>query len=150
MTSWHRECHDNDAEFMTPLGALSRLLRLDRTDRSRWRAALLFDDDHAEPKVALLKPSGELLLVATKEPTHTTARVVVMDRNGWEMQRLLLRQLVDSTPLLAADVQSHRLFRYRTQELDAPDNVAVLVHRVERRRPAVPVTTEAGDRAKVV
>jgi cellulose synthase/poly-beta-1,6-N-acetylglucosamine synthase-like glycosyltransferase len=152
-TSWHRECHNNDAEFTTPLGALARLFGRGHR-RSPWRAALVVDDDRGRADVALLGRTGELLVLADAQPQAGVARVVVMDRNGWETRHLLLGRLLASEPFYASVPQSSKLYRYQTEASATPDNVAVLPRRVARRLAlaAVPTRTpaaagESGDRA---
>jgi hypothetical protein len=147
-TSWHRECHHNDAEFTTPIGALIRLFGGDRRDRSVWRAALVLDDDHAEPMVALLRASGELLLLAEAEPRNAVVRIVTFKRDGWQQRHLLLRELVSSAPLHASYAHARKIYRYRTEESAEPANVTLLPRRGHRRNDALAAgTVAAGDRA---
>ena len=152
-TSWHRECHNNDAEFTTPLGALARLFGRERR-RSAWRAALVLDDDHVSAEVGLLGRTGELVVLAAAQPPSGVARVVVIDRNGWETRHLLLGRPMATEPFHTATPQPRAMYRYQTEVAAAAANVAVLPRRVGRR-PALaslPAQTsaaaaEASDRA---
>ncbi len=148
-TSWHRESLNNDAEFTTPLGALARLFRRGHR-RLPWRAALVVHDDGDRAEVALINRAGELVVLATTEPQAGVARVVVMDRAGWEMRHLLLSRRLSTEPFYASVPQTRKMYRYQTETSGAPDNVAVLRRRVSRRATLVPIpapATDPGDRA---
>lgn len=112
-TRWQRECLNNDAEFLTPLGWLWRLLRLDRSDRAPWRAALVLDDA-SEHLPALIKPSGELLIAAERPPAETTVRVVTVGRNGSQTRTVVLDRPLDTSTLQTSGGRSLRLMRYAT------------------------------------
>ncbi len=150
-TSWHRECHNNDAEFISPLGALAGLFGRGRR-RSPWRAALLVGDERGNPDVALLGRTGELVILAATEPESSVARVVVIDRKGWETHHLILGHLVASEPFHASTPRLQKIYRYQTEASGAPANVAVLQprksqHPLPLRLPVPAPAAEAGDRA---
>lgn len=148
-TSWHRQCNNNDAEFMTPLAALSRLFGQKTRDRTPWQAALILDDDWAEPRIALLRHDSELLLLAEAEPRKSVARVIVVDRRGWTTRLFLLRQLVGTEPLHSAASQSRKVFHYQVEVSADSANVAVLRRRPRRVgiRPEITTAAPAGAKA---
>ena len=127
-TSWHRECNNNDADFTTPIGALAKLFGRGHR-RSAWSPALLLHDDNAGADVALVNEAGALLVPALSEPQGAVARVVVIDRDGWEMRYLLLSRLTAIKPLRTYWAQERSIFCYQTETSAAPDNVAVLPRR---------------------
>ncbi len=127
-TSWHRECNNNDADFTTPIGALAKLFGRGHR-RSVWSPALLLHEDGVGADLALVGEAGELVVPAVSEPPNTVARVVVIDRGGWETRYLLLSRLTAIKPLLTYWPQERSIFCYQTETSAAPDNVAILPRR---------------------
>ena len=83
---------------------------------------------------------------AISEPQNSMARVVVIDRDGWETRYLLLSRLTAIKPLRTYWPQERSIFCYQTETLAAPDNVAVL----PRRKAQPPRTSVAESDAAAI